>query len=518
MKKHICIILLAALLLLCACQPTPEEPVVIGKDNEAMIEKAKETSVPVSTGSDLWEQLGCPEVYSVSFTDETKKINITGEAPILLPDAEGLPLLFVEADRFSQDTVTAFFNRLCGDVTMYEYPTETPKYAIQNQMEQTMQEIETLREKGVPDDDGELAWRLRDMENLQKALVDAPDEVELISSDGTLHRAEMTFQGKQRGTTDALSVLSEPFTSNGGRHFSVYNDADYTNDGVDTFVDEQGNVQGFNPQSGSRLTYVREGGDLLGSYASGTPIWDVTRESESDEPAVFPDITIHGWNEPETLLLSVTPKSAREQAEALLKECGVTDMRFDSIALYTNRQPVSPEWQDAEEAYASYSPEQQAYSVRFLREVKGVPVEGYFGSSQSAIDGMEYGREWSYEVLEIAVDDGGIRSVEWVGPLKSAEIETDRAALLPFSEIDAIFRKMLPIKYFNINSDIDFSIRIDRVRLCLWRIIDKDSYTRGILAPVWCFYGSVNSRETERQPLLIINAVDGSVIDPQQGY
>ncbi len=312
MKKHICIILLASLLLLAACQPTPEEPVVIGKDNETMIEKAKETSVPVSTGSDLWEQLGCPEVYSVSFTDETKKINITGEAPIILPDTERLPLLFVEADRFSQDTVTAFFNRLCGDVTMYEYPTETPKYAIQNQMEQTMQEIEALRGKGVSDEEGELAWRLRDMENLQKALVDAPDEVELISSDGTLHRAEMTFQGKQRGTMDALSVLSEPFTSNGGRHFSVYNDADYTNDGVDTFVDEQGNVQGFNPQSGSLLSYVREGGALLGSYASGTSIWEVTRESESDEPAVFPDITIHGWNEPETLLLSVTPKSARE--------------------------------------------------------------------------------------------------------------------------------------------------------------------------------------------------------------
>ncbi len=516
MKRIISILLIA--LLFVACQPTPDEPVVIGKDNEAMIEKAKETSVPVSTGTTLREQLGCPEVYSISFTDETKKINITGEAPIILPDMEGLPLLFVEADRFSQDTVTAFFNRLCGDVTMYEYPTETPKYAIQNQMEQTMQEIEALREKGVPDDDGELAWRLRDMENLQKALVDAPDEVELISSDGTLHKAEMTFQGKQRGTMDALSVLSEPFTSNGGRHFFVYNDADYTNDGVDTFVDEQGNVQGFNPQSGSRLTYVREGGELLGSYASGTPIWEVTRESESDESAVFPDITINGWNEPETLLLSVTPKSAREQAEALLKECGVTDMRFDSIALYTNRQPVSPEWQDAEEAYASYSPERQAYSVRFLREVNSVPVEGYFGSSQSVIDGAEYGREWSYEVLEIAVDDSGILSVEWVGPLKPAEVETDHAALLPFSEIDAIFRKMLPIKYFSINSDIDFSIRIDRVRLCMWRIIDKESYTRGILAPVWCFYGSVNSRETERQPLLIVNAVDGSIIDPQNGY
>ena len=34
MKKHIFIILLAALMLLCACQPTPESPIVVGKDNE----------------------------------------------------------------------------------------------------------------------------------------------------------------------------------------------------------------------------------------------------------------------------------------------------------------------------------------------------------------------------------------------------------------------------------------------------------------------------------------------------
>ncbi len=512
MKKHGFILLLASLLLLCACVPTPEEPIVIGKDNGAMIEKAKETSAPAPTETTLREQLGCPEVFSVSFTDETKKLTVTGEAPVILPDTDGVPLLFVEADRFSQETVSAFFNRLCGDVTMYEYPTETPKYAIRDQMERTMQEIEALRQKGLGDDAFEIEWRLRDMESLRKALADAPDEVKLISSDGTLHQVEMTFQGKQRGTEEALSVLSEPFAADGSRRFSVRNDADYANDGVDTFEDEAGNTQGFYPRSGSLLFYMREWGSV------GTQLFDATRESETGETVVLPAKTIEGWDELETLLLSITPRAAREQAEALLRDCGVNEMRFDSIVLCTNRRVINTKYEDVEEARAKCTPERQAYSVRFLREVNGVPVEGYFGSSQSAIDGMEYGREWSYETLEIAVDDDGILSVEWVGPLKPAEVETDRAALLPFSEIDAIFRKMLPIKYFSINSDIDFSIRIDRVRLCLWRIIDKDSYTRGILAPVWCFYGSVNSRETERQPLLIINAVDGSIIDPQNGY
>ena len=34
--------LLASLLLLCACQPTPESSIIVGKDQQQMIEKAQE--------------------------------------------------------------------------------------------------------------------------------------------------------------------------------------------------------------------------------------------------------------------------------------------------------------------------------------------------------------------------------------------------------------------------------------------------------------------------------------------
>lgn len=511
--KRILSVLLACLFL-AACVPTPDEPIVIGKDNEAMIEKAKATDAPASAGTALREQLGCPEIFTVAYTDETKKIPIIGDAEVILPDTDGVPLLYVEADRFRQETVYAFFNRLCGDVAMYEYPTETPKYAIQNQIEAYTKEIDELRAKGVTDDSIDLRWRLDDLKNLQKAYVNAPDEVTLIPSDGTLHQTEMTFGGKQRGTEEALSVLSEPFTSSGGKRFSVRNDADYEDNGVYTYQDEAGNTQGFYPRSGSILFYSRFSSAASLSFR----ITDVTSESLSGDAVHLPEFTIPGWDEPEALLLSVTPREAKEEAEALLKDLGVADMRFDSIALYTNRREIMEEYENVEEARAKCTPERQAYAIRFLRNVSGVPVEGYFGASVSTVDGVEYGREWSYEMLEIMVDDDGIVSLHWVGPLKTAEIETVRAKLLPFSEIERIFTKMLPIKYFQINADADYTIRLDRVRLCLWRILDRDSYTRGILAPVWCFYGSVNSGEAEQVPILIINAVDGSIIDPYQGY
>ena len=46
MKKQAFIILIAALLLLCACQPTPDEPVVLQKDQELMIQQGTATLEP----------------------------------------------------------------------------------------------------------------------------------------------------------------------------------------------------------------------------------------------------------------------------------------------------------------------------------------------------------------------------------------------------------------------------------------------------------------------------------------
>ena len=90
MKKQVFIILIASLLLLTACQPTPDEPVVVGKDNEAMIEKAKETSAPAPTGGTLYDALGAPKVYSVDLKSEAARVVVQGEARVILPETDRL--------------------------------------------------------------------------------------------------------------------------------------------------------------------------------------------------------------------------------------------------------------------------------------------------------------------------------------------------------------------------------------------------------------------------------------------
>ncbi len=519
MKKHICIILLASLLLLCACQPTPDEPVVIGKDNEAMIEKAKETSAPAPTGETLYDTLGAPKVYSVDLKSETARVVVQGEARVILPETDRLPLAYVQAARFSQEQVYAFFRTLTAGKEMYDMPNDTPKWAIEKQIKEQQDRLNELLMQGKGDEDREVCTCREIISDLQQEYQNAPEEVTLVPIDGTLQSYEMNFMGKYRGTATGFAAVSAPFEKV-KCSFRVKNDADYADNGSYTFTDENGNVQGFIPSSGSTLLYVRESDYLLGTWTSSNVLLDVTKESESDEPAVFPDITIHGWNEPETLLLSVTPAEARRQAETLITQCGVENMAVDGVYLLTNRQPLYPEWVPADylEEQRAHS-EHQAYAVRFLRKVASVPVESFFGASQVKVDDSGYGPQWYYEVLEVTVDDEGIQAVHWTGPLEIESIITDQAALLPFSQIQEIFEKMMPVVYANFGMDSDYQIEVNEVRLCLWRIFDKDSYTRGILAPVWCFYGSLNGlRGTEFLPILILNAVDGSVIDPQQGY
>ena len=494
------LVFLLALLLLAGCQPTPEAPFVIGKDNGQMIEKAQETREPEKAGENLYEALGCPKTYVIEIRNDAARVHIQGEAKVILPETEGLPLVYVQAARFDQERVYTFFRALTDGVEMYD--------------------IRLVVTRG--EDDFRVQFKRSEIASLQKAYKDAPETVSLTINDGTLKPYTMTFLGKNRGTATAVDAISDPFGDDAGRWFAVNNDADYADAGSYTFIDQDGNEQYFTPHSGSNLMYAAKSGVMVGTYSGGTILADATAASLTGEPVAFPeDCTILGYLEPEALHLSLTPADARRQAEQLMTACGVTDMAVDGVYLLSDRQEIygAEYWEPADLAELRAKPEHQVYAVRFLRRVAGVPVESFFGMSQVKVDDSGYGPEWQYEVLEVAVDDGGIQAVRWTGPLAIEEVVTDRAALLPFEDVRSIFEKMLPVVYANYGADRDWDIEISEVRLCLWRIFDKNSFTRGILVPAWCFYGAVDGRPaTNFQPLLIVNGVDGSVIDPLQGY
>lgn len=132
--RRYCIFILIILLICVGCQPTPEAPFVIGKDNGQMIEKAQETGEPEKVGGDLYEALGCPHTYGMDIRNDAARVHIQGEAKVILPETEGLPLLYVQAARFGQEQVYAFFRALTDGAEMYDIPTATPKAVIEKRI------------------------------------------------------------------------------------------------------------------------------------------------------------------------------------------------------------------------------------------------------------------------------------------------------------------------------------------------------------------------------------------------
>ena len=90
MKRYIAILLCMAVAAgVAACQPTPEQAVVVKKDTERMIEQAQASD---TGGNSLISALGIPDKYNVNETYFDGKMLLSGEAPVYLPSVETVPI------------------------------------------------------------------------------------------------------------------------------------------------------------------------------------------------------------------------------------------------------------------------------------------------------------------------------------------------------------------------------------------------------------------------------------------
>lgn len=170
------------------------------------------------------------------------------------------------------------------------------------------------------------------------------------------------------------------------------------------------------------------------------------------------------------------------------------------------------------------------YELSFLRGINGIPIEtgGYSGASVP--EDTAYSGFWSYERIEIGVDEKGIVSFRWVSPYTDISVDRSNTELLPFEDIKNIFSKMIMVVNGGIEKQnqcngIQHSIEfdIDRASLNLARVRDKEDIQNGRVIPVWDFYGEVHNfydgkeAETEYGVVLTIDAETGNVIDRQTG-
>ena len=193
------------------------------------------------------------------------------------------------------------------------------------------------------------------------------------------------------------------------------------------------------------------------------------------------------------------------------------------------------------------------YYFVFTPVYSGVPLLYYCNNEQQyipiQIQHEIVNRIYHQPSLHIAVDDGGVISMELKNSIKITDTVNKNVQLMPFNEVQEIFRKQIVLNpcysYVYDRTGVEkepyherTSIDIDSIRLGYIRTIEKDS-SGSLLIPVWLFYGvqhdfysggnegstwklDKNGEKTADTPVghtfLIINAIDGTVIDPYLGY
>ena len=497
MKKCIVIILVTGLLLLCACQPTPDEPVVVGKDQSGMIAQAKESFAPEMQRASLRERLNVPDRMTYSYKKGT--LTIDADAEIVVPDGE-LPIVRVFPKEFDQETVTKFWNALIGDVPMQLVQDEMTKAEIAEEIEDMLAALEANEPQAFGFETNEQLERRIAL--YQQKYNAAPDDPEGTPTDGTLYtESEYGDDGKIAASHTCVKAESKE----AGYRFTVSNSYDNDAPITKTLYDDIGREIGYsirNVERKASFQFIKDKDPHAGCY-----IWDKELTVSDDIPAE----AAHS--------LHTLPQNAWETAQTLLKDTGLSEEYLPQrMFLLTD-------------VGSENVPREYAYRIVCTHVVNGAPA---LMIANLEDEGMleKYASSWHFERFYIDVGDQGVYCVQFYAPLAVGETVAEQTNLMPFSEIQSIIEKMLPIIYEtetgNYDDMTDFRVyekHITRIELGLWRVRERDQIDSGLMIPVWALYADTIETDTadgygwkEYKPILLINAVDGSIIDSAKGY
>ncbi|MEN6594112.1 MAG: DUF6034 family protein [Clostridiaceae bacterium] len=506
MKKTILLLLLLAAALLVSACGAAKEAVVVANDSERMIEAAQEGQSGDSEGSESSqtgstessESFADGETYVASFHGTTDDFTVNVNAALNLPDTDALPVVRVSTAEFDAETANRFYQLLCGGTDLYTREQLMTKSVLAQEIAKANQMI-----ANGEDTDGYLSnTYLKELQDQYETASDQPGE----PAGSVVYQQEST-QGLVWDSFEVYSGYPDSASWN-GKTFRAQTNREQTS-GAEVGA-----------QTSSSLNY---------SDLSVYPAY---------EPAVTAVVTGQA-SAPQGSGLTMTPVEAQRQAEDLLSQAGVTDMRVSAVYLASNLYTLTPG--SDPDPRGTTDPKQAVYTyiVSFQRVVNGAAVVSPGPALCSSGAGEDGSAEWWYERLEVQLNENGISRFYWVAPHSVGEVAVQSAELLPFGEIADLFTTMIQVKNEPMVLGKDtyhvasMTLDINEITLSLQRVREKDSVMEGLLVPVWNFWGTqtvvyedgttvINENaigsSTGPTSLLSINAIDGSVIDIQKGY
>ena len=475
MKKLLLILL--SLVLLAACQPTPEVDPVKQKDTVAMIDTVRDANAKEPDDvkrESVRSQM--PERLQWDYRTETRQIPVKGDVPIRIMTESTFPLLRCERRQFTPMEKISIAKALLGTDTVYRWQYHLTKADLEREIEDAIREIS-------PEEKAEI---MNDFN-----MSEADWDVLMQNRKDRLAHLQEQYRNLEDGKPFVLSEW-DGMIEGGGQLFLVG-----APDQTDEYLkySHVAHFEGPEDPKDVSVIFMRKGerdrmpkseaeGELLGN-----PV--VTR--------IEPD----AYNVPieETNLVPAVLIAKIQQILAPYGNFTVADVfsvkEYDGMRCRISMTPVY--YGDAAATFLTLS----------SRGKDEEDTHGY--------------RMWPRETVVATWDENGLCDFYWNFPLRVTEVVSDNCPLLPFDEIESIAKQQINRVYAT-EYWSDASITITGVMLGLVRIAEPYQMDQALLVPVWCFFGTVEKpgfytwNYDANEPLLMINAIDGTIIDPEAGY
>ncbi len=482
MKRICCpfIALLMALSLLLACQPTPEVEPVAQKDSEALIEQVEVAEEGVA---DMAE---APETRHITreLTEVSQRtgIDITIDADVVLPETDAIPVARVQSGELDMQVMENIWQLIANGSGMLE---DFPRSYYEGQASMWME----YREAGNLD-------KYSSFEEMDAAIS------ELLAEAATKSAEPVFFPESPMDVMQTGEKLHDT---------DMYN----CHEGHVTFfgLSDQGTVSEVHLDTDWFVEYLR---DIDDRY-----IWNSSNPLDIYLPAIE-------RGEFKIQLPERSIEDAQAYAEQLLADIGITDF----TCVVARIAPLIPRFFNEQQDVCPC-----AYELLFTRQVAGVNVT--YNDVQSSggelrdrpVDSPDYTPIWDYEYIQLFVDDAGVLYMSYNQPHEVTEIVTESAEILSLEEAVASFERMIGYQYAAYETGQrelcdDAYLCIDEIRLGLTRIAEKNAQEQGYLVPSWTFFGHYKLSDFwpdgeghhGTEAILIVNALDGSIIDPDRGF
>ncbi|MBR4906693.1 MAG: hypothetical protein IKZ44_07525 [Clostridia bacterium] len=471
------VVYLLALFMLFGCQPTPQEEYVSHKDTETMLESA--TS---GDAAPLEEMANLPETRHIARTVDAPntRFRITIDADVVLPDTDEIPIVHIGHGALDDETVARIIQYVGnGSKAIEVFPKSFYQHSIDFWMDK--------RERGDLDKYDTLEQLDAAIQHIVQERNAAPDEPvfsEKSPMETLREQNYVIYQGmSDRGTIFMLRIQNED---------AYDREVEYRHD----------------------ITHA----DELQAYTNNGNLLDI----------MLPDV------ERGAIRLKAPARSQEDAqmfAERLLENLAVSDV-YSCVGV--RLAPLIPNG-----VWRTDAPKEGwlcCWEVLFTRRINGVNVT--YTDAEHSSDFTEgdmdsaaaYRKPWRYEKLRVYVDDDGLNGLIWSAPYEQLAIVTPAAKILSLDEVLPIFDRMMTYKcteFENGNSWLkaDPSIKITEIRLGLTRVLEKNNLGTAYLVPTYTFFGITDDNPdypphgtAGTEEVLVINAVDGSVIDPKVGY